>query len=98
MVLMNAAISQSFGAELGRIGDKLKISVVWPSPATGLALRILRISGCENMLLLDNVKVAFPSGALDDAPSIATAGYAMSLLEPVPEEWARWQQARQLCR
>ena len=90
---MNAALTQSFGAELARIEDRLKTSVIWPSPTMGLALRILLISKCEQLLSLGDAKIAFPTGTLDDAPSIASAGYAISILQPSSEELTRWQQA-----
>lgn len=90
---MNATLVQSFGAELSRIADRLKTSVIWPSPATGLALRILLVTKCEQPLVFGGLRITFPAEALDDAPSIAAAGYAMSISEPSSEELARWQQA-----
>ena len=92
MVFMTSVVTVSFGAELSRIAVNLKELAVWPSPATGLAVQLLKLCGCYECLsgLLDTTP--FPSGPLDAAPAAAAAGFAMVVLNPRAEEISRWRE------
>lgn len=85
-------MSQSFGAELSRIAANLKESTVWPSPATGLALQLLKLFGCDDRRISLLGLTPFPAGPLDAAPAAAAAGFAMAVAEPQPEELSRWRE------
>lgn len=92
MVLMNSAMTHSFGAELSRIAANLKDSTVWPSPATGIALQILKLCGCGEYRTSLLGPTPFPGGPLDVAPAAAAAGFAMAVSEPQHEELSRWRE------
>lgn len=89
---MNSAMTHSFGAELSRIAANLKESTVWPSPATGLALQLLRLCGCDERRISILGPTPFPVGPLDAAPAAAAAGFAMAVAEAQPEELSRWRE------
>lgn len=89
---MNSAMTHSFGAELSRIAANLKGSTVWPSPATGLALQLLKLCGCDERRTSLLGPTPFPVGPLDAAPAAAAAGFAMAVSEPQPEELLRWRE------
>ena len=88
---MNAAIKHSLGAELAQIGNKLKETATWPSPAMGLGLHLLELCGCDTGQALTRCNAGFPIGPLDTAPAAATAGFAMAMIEPQSEELLRWR-------
>jgi hypothetical protein len=88
---MNSALTHSFGAELSRIAASLKEAAVWPSPATGLAIHLLRLCGCDQRQMGLLGKAEFPVGPLDAAPPAAAAGFAMVFVEPQSEELSRWR-------
>lgn len=85
-------MTHSFGVELSRIAGNLKDSAVWPSPATGLALQILKLCGCDERRTSLLGSTPFPIGPLDAAPAAATAGFAMAISEPQPEDLSRWRE------
>ncbi len=89
---MNSAMTHSFGAELSRIAANLKESTVWPSPATGLALQLLKLCHCDERRTSLLGSTSFPTGPLDAAPAAAAAGFAMTVAEPQPEELSRWRE------
>lgn len=84
-------MTHSFGAELSRIAANLKESTVWPSPATGLALHLLKLCGCDERRTSLLGTTPFPHGPLDAAPAAAAAGFTMAVAEPKPEELSRWR-------
>lgn len=84
-------MTHSFSAELSRIAANLKESTVWPSPATGLALQLLKLCGCDARRPSLLGSTPFPDGPLDAAPAAAAAGFAMAVAEPKPEELSRWR-------
>jgi len=88
---MNPAMTHSFGAELSRIAADLKTTAVWPSPATGLAVHLLRVCGCDERRAFPLGASSFPVGLLDVAPAAAAAGFAIAAEEPDAEELARWR-------
>lgn len=92
MVPMNLAVSNSFGAELSRIGTALKESAVWPSPATGLAVQLLSICDCQEQIANLLGFTPFPDGPLDTAPAAATAGFSMAVIDPQTEQLSRWRE------
>ena len=61
---MNSAMTHSFGAELARIAANLKESTVWPSPATGIALQLLKLCGCDERRMSFSAPLPFPTGRL----------------------------------
>ncbi len=85
-------MAHSFGTELSRIAANLKESTVWPSPATGLALQLLKLCGCEERRINLLGSTPFPGGPLDNAPAAAAAGFAMAVAEPQAEELSRWRE------
>lgn len=89
---MNSAMTHSFGAELSRIAATLKDSTVWPSPATGLALQLLKLCGCDERRTSLLGPTPFPGGPLDAAPAASAAGFAMAVSEPQREELSRWRE------
>lgn len=89
---MNSAMTHSFGAELTRIAANLKESTVWPSPATGLALQLLKLCGCDERRTSLLGPTPFPGGTLDAAPAAAAAGFAIAVSEPQAEELSRWRE------
>ena len=89
---MNPAMTHSFGAELTRIAANLKESTVWPSPAAGLALQLLKLCGCDERRTSLLGSTSFPAGPLDAAPAAAAAGFAMAIAEAQPEELSRWRE------
>ena len=91
MVLMNSAMTHSFGVELSRIAAILRETAIWPSPATGLGLHLLLLCGCDDRQDSFLGPTPFPVGPLDTAPAAAAAGFAMTVVEPTPEELSRWR-------
>ena len=85
-------MTHSFGTELSRIAANLKESTVWPSPAAGLALQLLKLCGCDERRTTFLGPTPFPAGPLDAAPAAAAAGFAMAVSEPQPEELSRWRE------
>ena len=88
---MNAVMRQSFGTELSRVAASLKQAAVWPSPGTGLGLHLLMLCGFDDRQSSLLRPIGFPVGPLDTAPAAATAGFAMIISEPQPEELSRWR-------
>lgn len=90
---MNTEMTNSFGAELSRIAANLRESAVWPSPATGLGLQILKLCDCDERRITLLGATPFPQGPLDEGPAAAAAGFAMAVAEPKHDELSRWREA-----
>jgi hypothetical protein len=92
VVPVSDLLQQSFAAELRRIERGLAAAATALSPATGLALHVFRLASCTVPEALNSIPARFPDGGLDDAPQIATAGFAVKSTAPTEEQLVRWRE------
>ena len=89
---MSDLLYQSYAAELRRIESALASNAAVTSPATALALHAFHIASVPVPASIRHVTIDFPSGALDEAPQIATAGFAVRTIRQNEERVAFWHE------
>lgn len=92
MVPVSDLLQQSFAAELHEIETGLAAGATSPSPSTGLALHVFRVASCSVPAKIDKIAARFPEGVLDDAPQLATAGFALKSTRSTQEQLGRWRE------
>jgi len=92
VVPVSDLLHQSFAAELRRIEIALAGGATSLSPAMGLAFHAFRLASCNVPDVLNGMPVRFPDGTLEDAPQMATAGFAVKSTRPTPKQLQRWRE------
>lgn len=83
-------MGQLIKAEFLSISAKLEKAIVLYGPGAGLARHLLHIVDGAESAWVKQIKIAFPTGALDTAPLVALGGYVLHFSTPSREQMERW--------